>query len=99
MKTDLIPHELHYLIHLVEKWGLGDDGYRDEQIINATEYELIEISNSLPTDKLEIMNEWLERNATNSAINMTEEYQNYSCYIMAFEYASCILQNRNKNSE
>ena len=97
MKTNLIPNELHYLIDLVEKWGLTDDSYRDEQIINASNNDLIEISNSLPNDKLEIMNEWLESNATNPEINMSEEYINFTCYLMAFEYATLVLEKRNNN--
>lgn len=97
MKLDLIPYELHYLINLVEKWGLSDDGYRDEQILNASNNELNEIKNSLPNDKLEVLNNWLELNANNSAINMSDEYINYTCYLMAFEYSQIILRNRNNH--
>ena len=91
---ELIPKELHYLIPLVEKWGLGDDGYRDEQIINACDKELLELIESLPNEKLEILNQWLETNAINVKVNMTDEYINYSCYFMAFEYAKLLLNNR-----
>ena len=92
MKIELIPIDLQYLIKYVEKWGLGDDGYRDEQIINASDNELLEIIETLPTEKMERLNEWLEMNAINDKLNMTEEYINYTCYLMAFEYAKVILK-------
>jgi hypothetical protein len=94
MKTELIPNELHYLINLVERWGLSDDGYRDEQILNASSNELLEIIGSLPNNKLEILNNWLEASASNTKLSMTDEYINYTCYLMAFEYALEILKKR-----
>jgi hypothetical protein len=96
MRTELIPIELHYLIKHVEKWGLGDDGYRDEQIINATDSELLELLESLPNTKMDILNEWLETNAKNVNLNMTDEYINYTCFLMAFEYAQVVFKNRKK---
>lgn len=87
MNTSIIPAELHYLIEMVKKWGLPDDGYRDELLFNATKVELEEIIKSLPDDKLEGLNHWLVGFAEDQTISMTNEYVNFTCYLMAYDMA------------
>ena len=72
---------------MVKKWGLPDDGYRDELLFNATKDELEEIIKSLPDDKLELLNRWLVGFADDKIISMTNEYVNFTCYLMAYDMA------------
>lgn len=94
MNLELIPSELHYLIDMVVKWGLSDDGYRDEQLFNATEQELKDIIHSLPDNKFEILNNWLVGYANDKTISMTDEYVNYTCYVMAFDMARVLIEKK-----
>lgn len=91
MKTNFIPDKLHHLIPLVEKWGIEDDGYRDEAIQNAQKNELECIVNSISDDDAIELNTWLcnplELN------NPSIEYIKYTCYLMAFDYAKLLLKN------
>ena len=92
MNLKLIPTELHYLIDMVERWGLPDDGYRDEQLFIASRAELHEIIQSLPDDKFEVLNNWLVDSAEDKRISMTDEYVNFTCYLMAFDMARVRLE-------
>ena len=92
MNTSIIPSELHYLIEMVKKWGLSDDGYRDELLFNATRVELEEIIKSLPDEKLEILNHWLVGFAEDKIISMTDEYVTFTCYLMAYDMARVIIK-------
>jgi hypothetical protein len=40
MNKELIPKKLHHLIPLVERWGIEDDGYRDQFVYNSSTEEL-----------------------------------------------------------
>lgn len=93
MNKDIIPKELHFLIKMVEKWGLPDDGYRDEQLYNASKSELQDIIQSLSIDDYETLNQWLVNNAENENINMSNEYVNFTCYLMAYEMAEVLIKN------
>jgi len=92
MNLELIPIELHNLINMVETWGLSDDGYRDEQLFNASKPQLQEIINSLPQDKLETLTTWLVYYAEDKIMSMTHEYVSFTCYLMAYDMSRVILE-------
>jgi len=92
MRTEIIPCALQHLVPLVEKWGLGDDGYRDEQIENASIPELKKIVGSLSNETMEELNKWLEDGTEIETVS--EEYLNYTAFLMAYEYADIVLQDK-----
>lgn len=93
MKKNNIPDKLHHLIHLVEKWGINDDGYRDELIENASTEDLQNIVDSIDEQTLSNLNNWLSDN--NEILKLSAEYINYTCFYMAYEYAERVLEDRN----
>lgn len=92
MNRDNIPQKLQHLIDLVNKWGINDDGYRDEQIERASTAELEKLMTSIDEETLKYLNDWLtdEIQMTKS----TDEYINYTCFYMAYEYADAVLKSR-----
>ena len=87
-----IPESLHHLIPLVEKWGIEDDGYRDEAIYKATYEQLNEIANSISDNDSTELDKWFCDPVELSS--PSNEYLKFSAYFMAFEYAKSILENR-----
>jgi hypothetical protein len=93
MNKDNIPSCLHHLISLVEKWGIGDDGYRDELVSESSREDLEELVKSLADlrdDDVIVFEKWLCDPVL--VKKSTIEYINYSCYFMAYEYAKLILK-------
>jgi hypothetical protein len=92
MNKDLIPQSVHHLIPLVEEWGIGDDGYRDEKIEHATTEELEHLVNSFTDKDADHLNEWLiDPQLLKSP---TQEYLDFSAFFMAYEYANAVLKSR-----
>ena len=60
MKLDKnnVPDELHHLIPVALKWGIGDDSVRGELVDGATDDDKQALSEALD-GKLEIVDEWL----------------------------------------
>jgi hypothetical protein len=96
MNLNNIPNGLHHLVKLVEEWGVNDDGYRDEYIEKSQSNELISFINSITEQDLELMNEWLsdEKEIAKSS----DEYINYTCFQMAYDYSKSVLKSRNYQS-
>lgn len=92
MNKDLIPSGLHYLIHLVERWGIEDDGYRDEAIEKASTSDLQELVNSINDENADELDKWFCNSKMLS--NPNEEYIKYSVFFMAYEYAKAVLKSR-----
>lgn len=92
MNKDLIPDDLHHLIPLVEKWGIEDDGYRDEIIYNSSKEELHQLVNSFTDKDADNLNSWLTDPALVSS--PTSEYLKFSAFFLAYEYAEILLKNR-----
>ncbi len=87
-----IPEKLRNLINEAEKWGLGDDGYRDEQIENSSVSELNSLV-SLFTEEIIIeFNEWLSNEV--EVEKSTNEYLLFTCFFMAYEYAESVLEDK-----
>jgi hypothetical protein len=92
MDFKLVPQKLQHLIPFVEKWGIEDDGYRDEAVINAEKNELEDLVNSISEEDAIVLDEWF-CNPT-ELNNPSYEYIKFSVFFMAFEYAKSILKNR-----
>lgn len=96
MDIKLIPQKLRHLIPLVEKWGVEDDGYRDEAVFNAKKNELEDLVNSISEEDAIILDTWFC-----NPLELKEpsnEYIKFSVFFMAFEYAKSILKNRKTES-
>jgi len=92
MNKELIPQKLHHLIPLVEKWGIDDDGYRDQMIYNSTIEDLENLVESFTDQDADILNIWL--NNPQLINSPTVEYIKFSAFFMAYEYAESLLKNR-----
>ncbi|MFD0999430.1 hypothetical protein ACFQ21_08935 [Ohtaekwangia kribbensis] len=79
---------MHHLINLAKKWGIEDDGYRDELVFNSSNSDLTELVNSIGDDKANALNDWF------CEPELTDEYIKFSVFFMAFEYAKSILESR-----
>ena len=92
MNKKNIPKSLHHLIPLAEKWGIEDDGDRDNLVFNATEGELRLLTNPIQNLNSDVLNEWF----CNPILikQPTVEYLKYSALFMAFEYAKSIIKNK-----
>lgn len=90
MIKENIPAKLHKLIPLVEKWGIEDDGFRDELIYSSSREDLKSLTDTITDDILEILNDWLADE--NEIEKSTDEYIKFTCFYMAYEYASSIIQ-------
>ena len=96
MDSKNIPSELFHLNALVEEWGINDDGYRDEKIEESATENLLSFVNSILEKDLILINNWLsdEKEITKS----TDEYINYTCFLMAYEYSKAVIKSRNNES-
>lgn len=92
MNKELIPENLHHLIPLVEKWGIEDDGYRDNFIFNSSFDELKELVFGFSDIDADNLNKRLID--PGQIKNCTAEYLRYSAFFMAYEYAEALLKSR-----
>lgn len=92
MDIKLIPQKLQHLIPSVEKWGIEDDGYRDEAVFNAKKNDLEDLVNSISEEDAIVLDEWFSN--PSELNNPSYEYIKFSVFFMAFEYAKSILKNR-----
>lgn len=92
MNRENIPSCLHDLINLATKWGIEDDGYRDELVFNSSNSDLTELVNSIGDDEANALNDWFCEPELQK--KPTDEYIKFSVFFMAFEYAKSILESR-----
>jgi len=92
MNKHNIPVALHFLISTAEEWGIGDDGYRDEKVENASNAELEGLIEKFTDAVGDELNRWLGN--PNPAEPQTEAYYTFSALFMAFEYAQAVLKDR-----
>lgn len=95
MDKNHIPRELHHLISFVEKWGIEDDGYRDNFIYNSSTRELRELVDSVSDVDADNLNKWLTD--PEEIEKCSSEYLKYSAYFVAYEYAEALLNSRTTN--
>lgn len=91
MNIKLIPDKLQHLIPLVEKWGIEDDGYRDEALFTAEKHELESLVNSISDEDVLILDTWFCDPV--ELKNPSLEYLKFSAFFMSFEYAKSLLKN------
>ena len=92
MNSKSIPQKLQHLIPIVEKWGIEDDGYRDEAVFNASKSELEDLVNSISEEDVLHLNSWFCN--PKELKELSYEYIRFSVFFMAFEYAKAIVKNR-----
>ncbi|HEY8935587.1 MAG TPA: hypothetical protein VIM75_04835 [Ohtaekwangia sp.] len=92
MNNENIPFNVRHLIPLVEKWGIEDDGYRDELVFNSNNDELTELVNSIGDNEANALNDWFCD--PELVKKLSDEYIKFSVFFMAFEYAKSILESR-----
>ena len=92
MNKNNIPNKLRHLVDHAKKWGIGDDGYRDEQIENASNEELKSLVALFDNETIENFNNWLSDEE--EIKKSTDEYLLFTCFFMAFEYAEAVLDEK-----
>jgi hypothetical protein len=93
MRKEIIPFKLHHLLPLVEKWGIEDDGYRDEAVEKANSQELSDLISSITPEIADELDKWFCDPEMLS--KPSYEYIKFSVFFMAFEYAKAIMRSRN----
>lgn len=96
MNSENIPKELHHLSELVEEWGINDDGYRDEQIEDSSTEKLLSFVESIEEEDLIQINTYLSNEK--EIAESSDEYINYTCFLMAYEYSKAVLKSRSSQS-
>ena len=92
IKRTEVAEFLYDLIPIADKWGITDDSERAIKIKDATDKELLELTN-IQDDKIEGLSDWL---CSDSAMiePITESYVIFSCFLMAYDHARVILKNK-----
>lgn len=84
---------MHHLLPLVERWGLGDDSERDLAIEQANTDELKKLVKSVTDSDAEELEKWLTGPEA-SKPPFTDEYDSFTCFLMAYDYARSVLNDR-----
>ena len=95
MKIDQkrVPEALTHLIPLAEKWGIGDDFEREEQLSDASPSDLQVLVDAIQALPDEGLNEWLGGPESHS-VAPTPEYLAFTCMTMAYDSARVKLKKR-----
>ena len=96
MNENQIPPSLHHLIPLAEKWGIEDDGDREEILEASSNEELIELIDfidTLPKNALTDLDNWFLN--PKLVKEPSFEYLKFSAYFLSFQLAKIILKDRN----
>jgi hypothetical protein len=88
-----VPMAVRPLIPLAERWGIGDDGYRDQAVHAAAPAELEELLDALAGSAGDAMYNWLAGPAAEMTI--TDEYAAFTAVSMAADMAR-VLQKRRR---
>lgn len=86
-----VPEQFQFLIWLAEKYGISDDGYRNDLIENLDEKELIECSSFLDHYD-QVLDDWLADPEAQGP-NFSKEYIAFSALGMAAEEAQYKLES------
>ncbi|MBN8579505.1 MAG: hypothetical protein J0L96_02445 [Anaerolineae bacterium] len=84
-----VPKAFHSLIPYVEKWGISDDGYLDEEIDGASSEEIKELIKVISEFKAEGFDKWLGNPNTD---NYTKEWVAFVSLINAYDLAKIRLK-------
>lgn len=93
MNLENIPNNLRHLVNLVQEWGINDDGYRDQNIEEASTESLLYFIESISRQDLELLNTFLSDEI--EIFKSTAEYINYTCFLMAYDFSRAVLKSRN----
>ena len=85
-----IPEPFHPLIPYAEKWGISDDGYRDEAVYGASVQELRELIKAVTEFEAEGFDGWLGSPGVN---NYTRDWIAFVCLIDTCDLAKLRLQS------
>ena len=88
-----IPKLFHPLIPYAEKWGISDDGYRDEAIYEASHEELRELVRVVSEFDADGFDEWL---GNPSKDNYTRDWIAFIALIEAYDLAKLRLRSENE---
>ena len=91
MNVNNIPEKLRSILPMVKHWGIEDDGLRDEKVYSANPDELKGLVELYTDERAELLDKWLGDDGTDPS---TEEYQKFSAFYMALEYAESVYQKR-----
>lgn len=88
-----VPSELRSLLPWAERWGIGDDGYREEAIESATTDDLAALARCLDDVPDETITNWLT-GPDSRAKPLSAEYLAITCLTMAVHSAKASLKRR-----
>ena len=83
-----VPKQFRHWVPLAEKWGIGCDGSRDEQIERASEPELMELIRYREQESA-VLHQWLGPEARLPG-DRSQEYNAFTSLAMAAEYAHAL---------
>ncbi len=83
-----VPEPVHPLIPWAQRWGIGDDGYRDQAVRSASLTDLIELIDALKGAAGDAMYDWLGGPASYGPIST--EYAAFTAMTMAADLARLI---------
>jgi hypothetical protein len=95
LNSENVPEPLRYLIPLAEKWNIGDDGFREQAINNASSEELTELVEGMRNYDQDEFDKWL---AYPYADYHNSEYIAFSCLRQAYDSADLELWQREHDS-
>ncbi len=91
MRKDNVPSSLWPYIELAARWGIPDDGYRDEAVHQASTEELINFVKQVNGMDEDALDNWLVGPEADSD-NPSEEYVAFTCLLMAYDLAKVLLE-------
>jgi len=94
LDCEKVPAALINFIELAEKFGISDDGYRDEVIFGLDRNELADFLKEFQSMAWIELENWLAGPEAESK-NPTPEYIAFSCLTMAYDMARVRLRNLN----
>lgn len=97
MNLEAIPKNLHHLVPIVEKWGISDDGYREDLVSNAPKSQLNELVASFSDKDAYNLDEWLIDPLEMKKVS--EEYEKFSSFYKAFEFAVYVLELKDEEGD
>jgi hypothetical protein len=92
-----VPESVRPLISLAERWGIPDDGFREEALAGASSLELSDILQRVESYDSDL-NAWLCGDESFSK-SPSAEYVAFSALLMAADWANVELRKRNYRLE
>jgi hypothetical protein len=87
-----VPEPLRYLIPLVLEWGIGDDGDRDNKVLNTPSVDLVTFTKAVDAAP-QLLWDWLGSAPEDPSLT-SEAYASFTEMTMAYDMALVVLQQR-----